>query len=219
MSWVLDSSENSASAGQNDHRDRSTNGFVRSDEGLSAERSYTEEHVHLIRQINRNKDYYGILGVEKSCSVEEIRKAYRKLSLKVHPDKNKAPGSEEAFKKLCKAFKCLSDGDSRMQYDQTGLADEFEHNPQYNNNNNNDNVRRRRTSARGSYDDDGFDPYEIFRAFFGQAEEACSARHVCRCRGMDGQQRGEQGGEPDLIVLLQILPFLLLILLACLPFL
>ncbi|KAJ6719841.1 CHAPERONE PROTEIN DNAJ 49 [Salix purpurea] len=189
----LDSSENSASAGQNDHKDRNANGFVKSDEGLSAERSYTEEHVHLIRHINRKKDYYGILGVEKSCSVEEIRKAYRKLSLKVHPDKNKAPGSEEAFKKLCKAFKCLSDGDSRMQYDQTGLADD----------------------ARGSYDDDEFDPDEIFRAFFGQAEEGCSARHVCRCRGMDGQQRG----EPDLIVLLQILPFLLLILLAYLPFL
>ncbi|KAJ6430908.1 hypothetical protein OIU84_018419 [Salix udensis] len=147
---------------QNDHKDRNTNGFVKSDEGLSAERSYTEEHVHLIRHINRNKDYYGILGVEKSCSVEEIRKAYRKLSLKVHPDKNKAPGSEEAFKKLCKAFKCLSDGDSRVQYDQTGLVDEFEHNQQYNNNN----VRRRRTSARGSYYDDEFDPDEIFRAFF-----------------------------------------------------
>lgn len=212
----LDSSENSASVDQSDPKDRNTNGFVKSDdgdEGMSAERSFTEEHVHLIRHINRNKDYYGILGVEKSCSVEEIRKAYRKLSLKVHPDKNKAPGSEEAFKKLCKAFKCLSDGDSRKQYDQTGLVDEFEHNQQYNNNN----VRRRRTSARGSYYDDEFDPDEIFRAFFGQAD-VFRARHVYRNRGTDGQQRGEQGGGPNLIVLLQILPFLLIILLAYLPF-
>ncbi|KAJ6313643.1 hypothetical protein OIU77_015014 [Salix suchowensis] len=167
----LDSSENSASAGQNDHKDRNTNGFVRSDEGLSAERSYTEEHVHLIRHINRNKDYYGILGVEKSCSVEEIRKAYRKLSLKVHPDKNKAPGSEEAFKKLCKAFKCLSDGDSRMQYDQTGVADE----------------QKKR----------------VVLVMSVGVEEWMASR----------------GGEPDLIVLLQIVPFLLLILLAYLPFL
>ncbi|KAF2289165.1 hypothetical protein GH714_029199 [Hevea brasiliensis] len=82
--------------------------------------------MELIRQIKRNKDYYAILGVEKTCSVEEIRKAYKKLSLKVHPDKNKAPGSEEAFKKVSKAFKCLSDDTSRRQYDQTGLVDQFE---------------------------------------------------------------------------------------------
>lgn len=58
----------------------------RVEEVSNGERKYTEEHVELIRQIRRDKDYYGILGVEKSCSVEEIRKAYRKLSLKVHSD-------------------------------------------------------------------------------------------------------------------------------------
>ena len=73
-------------------------GSAKNEEGLNGERSYTEEHVQLIKQIKRNKDYYAVLGVEKTCSVEEIRKAYRKLSLKVHPDKNKAPRSEEAFK-------------------------------------------------------------------------------------------------------------------------
>ncbi|CAK7333217.1 unnamed protein product [Dovyalis caffra] len=186
----LDSAENLASVDEksvdDDPKDmnmkRNGNGFVKNvDDGLSGERIFTEEHVQLIRQINRNKDYYGILGVEKSCSVEVIRKAYRKLSLKVHPDKNKAPGSEEAFKKVCKAFKCLSDGDSRKQYDQTGLVDEFEHNQQYNN------VRRQRTSARGSYYDDAFDPDEIFRAFFGQAD-VFRTRHVYRNRGM---------GEPE----------------------
>ncbi|XWS53608.1 hypothetical protein CRYUN_Cryun10bG0015600 [Craigia yunnanensis] len=74
-------------------------GSSKLDEGFVGERSYTEEHVQLIRQIKRNKDYYSILGVEKTCLVDEIRKAYKKLPLKVHPDKNKAPGSEEAFKK------------------------------------------------------------------------------------------------------------------------
>uniref|UniRef100_A0A3Q7JEV9 J domain-containing protein n=1 Tax=Solanum lycopersicum TaxID=4081 RepID=A0A3Q7JEV9_SOLLC len=100
----------------------------------------TDEHVQLIRQIKIKKDYYAILGLEKGCSVEEIRKSYRKLSLKVHPDKNKAPGSEEAFKKVSKAFKCLSDDDSRRQYDQTGLAEDFEYNQQHN-------VRRRRRTG------------------------------------------------------------------------
>ncbi|KAA8544054.1 hypothetical protein F0562_021769 [Nyssa sinensis] len=84
----------------------------------NGERTHTEEQVQLIKQINRSKDYYAVLGVEKSCSVEEIRRAYRKLSLKVHPDKNKAIGSEEAYKKVSKAFKCLNDDDSRRQYDQ-----------------------------------------------------------------------------------------------------
>ncbi|KAK9994674.1 hypothetical protein SO802_024377 [Lithocarpus litseifolius] len=74
----------------------------------SASASYTEEQIAIVRQIKKKKDYYEILGVEKSCTVEDVRKAYRKLSLKVHPDKNKAPDAEEAFKAVSKAFQCLS---------------------------------------------------------------------------------------------------------------
>lgn len=185
-------------------------GSGKSGEGLNGDR-YTEEHVVLIRQIKRNKDYYDILGVEKNCSVEEIRRAYRKLSLKVHPDKNKAPGSEEAFKKVCKAFKCLSDGDSRRQYDQTGLTEEFENNQQYN-------VRRRRRRTGHDLFEDEFDPDEIFRAFFGQ-REMFRASHVYRARGMGRQQREDfHEGGPNFMVLLQILPFLIIFLLAYLPF-
>ncbi|KAF0927682.1 hypothetical protein E2562_035600 [Oryza meyeriana var. granulata] len=85
----------------------------------SVDKGYTEENIRVVRNIRKNKDYYAILGVERSCSVEEIRKAYRKLSLKVHPDKNKAPGAEDAFKLVSKAFKCLSNDQSRRNYDQT----------------------------------------------------------------------------------------------------
>ncbi|CAK9138982.1 unnamed protein product [Ilex paraguariensis] len=181
------------------------------DDVSNGERNYTEEHVQLIRQIKRNKDYYAILGVEKSCSVEEIRKAYRKLSLKVHPDKNKAPGSEEAFKMVSKAFSCLSDDDSRRQYDQTGLVEEFEYNQQHN-------VRRRRRRTGNDMFDDDFDPNEIFRAFFGQADMFRTAQ-VYRTRGTAGQQRDDFGGSgPNLMLLLQLLPFLIIILLAYLPF-
>ncbi|KAK2970828.1 hypothetical protein RJ640_014816 [Escallonia rubra] len=177
----------------------------------NGERSYNEEHVQLIRQITRNKDYYAILGLEKSCSVEEIRKAYRKLSLKVHPDKNKAPGSEEAFKKVCKAFKCLSDDGSRREYDQTGLVEGFEYNQQHN-------VRRRRRTARHDFFEDEFDPNEIFRSFFGQSQVFREA-HVYRTRAPGAQQRQDLGGTgPNLMILLQILPFLLIILLAYLPY-
>lgn len=180
-------------------------------ESMNGEPSYTEEHVQLIRQIRRNKDYYEILGVEKRCSVEEIRKAYRKLSLKVHPDKNKAPGSEEAFKKVCKAFKCLSDTDSRRQYDQTGLVEGYEYNEQYN-------VRQRRRRTGQSMFEEDFDPDEIFRTFFGQSDMFRTA-HVYRTRRAGSQPREDIGGTgPNLMLLLQLLPFLLIILLAYLPF-
>lgn len=61
---------------------------------------FTQEESKICNDILKQKDYYEILGVSKTASEEEIKKAYRKLSLKVHPDKNKAPKSTEAFKKV-----------------------------------------------------------------------------------------------------------------------
>lgn len=195
-------------SGNGNQSDRSRTA-AKSEETSNGERNYTEEHVLLIRQVNKQKDYYAVLGVEKTCSVEEIRKAYRKLSLKVHPDKNKAPGAEEAFKKVSKAFKCLSEEDSRRQYDQTGLVDEFEYNQQHN-------VRQRRRRTTNDFFDDEFDPDEIFRAFFGQAN-VFRTSHVYRTRNTGSQQRTD-GGGPNVLALLQLVPFLLIMLLAYLPF-
>ncbi|KAL2341771.1 hypothetical protein Fmac_009711 [Flemingia macrophylla] len=183
-------------------------------------RNYTDENVSLIREIKSKSDYYAILGLEKSSSVEEIRKAYRKLSLKVHPDKNKAPGSEDAFKKVSKAFKCLSDDASRRIYDQTGTADEFE----------NAEVdtfrRRRRRTATAAHDffGDEFDPDEIFRAFFGHSD-VFGRNHVYRTRGGVGSHHNHRpefnagsGGRHHMMLLIQLLPFLIVVLLAYLPF-
>jgi len=66
------------------------------------------------------KDYYKILGVEKSASAEEIKKAYRKMALKYHPDKNKTRGAEEKFKEIAEAYDVLSDPDKRKMFDQFG---------------------------------------------------------------------------------------------------
>ena len=66
------------------------------------------------------KDYYKILGVEKSASDEEIKKAYRKMALKYHPDKNKSPGAEEKFKEVAEAYDVLSDPEKRKLFDQFG---------------------------------------------------------------------------------------------------
>jgi curved DNA-binding protein len=67
------------------------------------------------------KDYYKILGVERSASKDEIKRAYRKLALKTHPDKN--PGNakaEEQFKEINEAYQVLSDAEKRSRYDQLG---------------------------------------------------------------------------------------------------
>jgi molecular chaperone DnaJ len=69
------------------------------------------------------RDFYEVLGVERSAATEEIKKAYRKLALQHHPDRN--PGSkaaEEAFKEATEAYEVLSDGQKRPQYDRFGHA-------------------------------------------------------------------------------------------------
>ena len=66
------------------------------------------------------KDYYKILGISKSATEDEIKKAYRKLALKFHPDKNKAPGAEDKFKEVAEAYEVLSDKKKRDVFDQYG---------------------------------------------------------------------------------------------------
>lgn len=96
------------------------------------------------------RDYYEVLGVERSSDPETIKKAYRKLAVKYHPDKN--PGdktAEEKFKEIGEAYEVLSDPQQRAAYDQYGHA-AFD--------------PRSRGFGRGG----GFhDPFEIFREVFG----------------------------------------------------
>ncbi|XP_071033833.1 dnaJ homolog subfamily B member 4 [Parasteatoda tepidariorum] len=66
------------------------------------------------------KDYYKILGISKGASEDEIKKSYRKLALKYHPDKNKTPDAESKFKEIAEAYEVLSDKKKRDVYDQFG---------------------------------------------------------------------------------------------------
>lgn len=68
------------------------------------------------------KDYYEVLGVAKHASKTEIKKAYRQLALKYHPDKSKEPDAEERFKEISEAYAVLSDEEKRQQYDRFGHA-------------------------------------------------------------------------------------------------
>lgn len=98
------------------------------------------------------RDYYEVLGVEKGCSVEEIKKSYRKLAVKFHPDKN--PGdkaAEESFKELGEAYEALSDPQKRAAYDVHGHA-----------------AFDPRMRGSGGFGGGGFhDPTDIFREVFG----------------------------------------------------
>lgn len=66
------------------------------------------------------KDYYNILGVERGCSQEDIKKAYRKLAIKYHPDKN--PDGDAKFKEIAEAYGVLGDEEKRKNYDRGGSA-------------------------------------------------------------------------------------------------
>lgn len=68
------------------------------------------------------RDYYEVLGVDKSASLNDIKLAFRKLAKKYHPDVNKAPDAEEKFKEAQEAYAVLSDDTRRKQYDQFGHA-------------------------------------------------------------------------------------------------
>lgn len=101
-----------------------------------------------------DRDYYDVLGVSRSVSEEEIRKAFRKKALEYHPDRNKNPDAEDKFKEINEAYQVLSDSKKRAQYDRFGHAG---------------------VSSNGGFDRpfDGFDVFggfgDIFDSFFGDA--------------------------------------------------
>ena len=68
------------------------------------------------------RDYYDILGVAKTASSDELKKAYRKLALEWHPDRNKAANAHDKFKEINEAYAVLSDKSKRETYDQFGHA-------------------------------------------------------------------------------------------------
>lgn len=105
----------------------------------------------------RKKNYYEILGLTKGAKEDDIKRAYKKLAIKFHPDKNHAPQSSEAFKKVSAAYACLTDEKKRRIYDQTGQDPGNQQPP----------TRGSGQRFHQSRFEDGIDPDEIFNMFFG----------------------------------------------------
>jgi DnaJ homolog subfamily B member 12 len=152
-----------------------------------------------IRKIVDCTDYYKVLGISKKATSSELKKAYRKLALKYHPDKNKSPGADEAFKRIAMAYDTLNDTEKRQDYDRFGSEEQQQ-------------ARQQRSPfgggmryRRGRHYEQEIDPEDIFNMFFGGV-----ARAPRRNRGNNGDQRDQQqqGG----LHLIQMLPLLLLIL-------
>jgi curved DNA-binding protein len=135
------------------------------------------------------KDYYKILGVEPDASTDEIKRAYRKLARKYHPDRNKDSGSEDRFKEIGEAYEALKDPEKRKQYDQLRSGgwrqgDDFEPPPGW--------TGGFRQSSRGA---GGFGEFSDFSEFFeslfggaglgGMGGMGARARHSQRAKGRD----------------------------------
>jgi len=104
------------------------------------------------------RDYYAILGLPRNATDEQLKKAYRKMAMEYHPDRNGSPGADERFKEINEAYEVLSDAQKRAYYDRTG-----------------------RPPGNGG-DSMGFDNFEfgglgdIFEAFFGGATSSSQRR-------------------------------------------
>lgn len=77
--------------------------------------------------MERRKDYYLLLGVPRDATLQTIKRAYRRLAKKLHPDRAEAAAATDDFRELQAAYETLSDADRRRRYDETLLAGEHEH--------------------------------------------------------------------------------------------
>ncbi|HEX9016285.1 MAG TPA: molecular chaperone DnaJ [Chloroflexota bacterium] len=113
------------------------------------------------------RDYYDVLGVGRNASAEEIKKAYRRLAMKYHPDRNAEDGASDRFKEATEAYEILNDTDKRSRYDQFGHAG----------------VDGNFAGGMGGFEGfgGGFPFGDIFETFFGAG-------------GTNGRRRGPQRG-------------------------
>ncbi|KAJ8284873.1 hypothetical protein COCON_G00037230 [Conger conger] len=169
------------------------------EEATETARSYTTDQLDSVKRIKECKDYYEILAVDKDASEDDLKRAYRKLALKFHPDKNHAPGATEAFKAIGNAYAVLSNTDKRRQYDHIG-------------------EKRAHSSGDGQMNGDfeaDISPEDLFNMFFGGGFPSSNVhaysngrmQYTYRPRPARRQQQREGG----LALFVQLMPILILV--------
>lgn len=156
-------------------------------------RDYTPEQLAAVKRVMgcRSSAYYEILSIHEKATAAEIKKSYRRLALTMHPDKNGAPQSDEAFKRIVKAFQVLSDDDKKRIFDQTGQdpddrrASSFNAGPSFSG-----------ASAAGGHPFATGGPEDLFNMFFGGAGPGPGA--TFSFGGPGGASFHSFGGGPDI---------------------
>jgi DnaJ family protein B protein 12 len=159
------------------------------------------------------KDYYDILCITKGCTDEDVKRAYKKLAIQFHPDKNKSTHSEEAFKKvnnilnkISHAFTTLKDPEKRIFYDKYGSEEE---------------LREKYAQQNAQrYQEEDIDPFDLFEMFFtgGNVHFQRGNRVYRRRQQHHEPEEGRQNPMPRRMLLVQLLPFLIIILFSVVPY-
>ncbi|KAK1166454.1 hypothetical protein AOXY_G13095 [Acipenser oxyrinchus oxyrinchus] len=178
------------------------------DKGGDSGKTYSPDQLEAVKRIKHCKNYYEILGLSKDATEEDLKKAYRKLALKFHPDKNHAPGATDAFKAIGNAYAVLSNADKRKRYDQFGE----------------EKVHTSRHGHSHSEFHRGFEadisPEDLFNMFFGGGFPSSNV-HVysngrMRYTHQQRPERREQQRDGGLALLVQLMPILILIIVSAL---
>ncbi|KAL4631374.1 hypothetical protein GN956_G15016 [Arapaima gigas] len=186
-------------------------------------KAYTEEQLQGVLRIKKCRDFYEILGVSRDAGEEDLKRAYRKLALRFHPDKNFAPGATEAFKAIGNAYAVLSNPEKRQQYDQYGEEEMAEPSPHAGP------QPRHRRNFYQEFESD-ISPEELFNIFFGgrfptgnihvYTNSGATYAHYYQPRPRRGYERREEEAHNDhhsqnsFTALLPLLPVLGLILIS-----
>lgn len=181
---------------------------------------FTSEQLQSVKRLDKIKDYYDLLGVSRDCSSEDLKRAYKRLALKLHPDKNQAPGASEAFKSINLAFSILSNPQERRRYEESQWEDVDEdryHNHNNNNNNCNKNNNNRNNNHHFAYqqyeshcfdffysdkifDDEFFESFfanQNFRTKYNRAKEKAKASRFNTQQKKQQQQQQPKKQQPQ----------------------
>jgi len=150
---------------ENDTNSSKTNkDNTRSRKPNNTQEEKSSDQSDALKKIKNCRDFYEILGVPKTATEADLKKAYKKLALQFHPDKNKSSGATEAFKAIGKAFAVLSDAQKRKQYDSYG-PESFDGSESSSHETNRH--RHQQGQYHSYWNEEDFSADELFNLFFG----------------------------------------------------